>query len=216
MPTFSGEVAPQASTRLDRWAVGRLQQSLAPAPLRFVLWDGFELPSETGAPVATFLIRNRRALLGWLWDPALNFGEAYMSGAIEVYGDLVTMLEAVYRCRIQRRGRGGSGRSPTAWTPRGRTSTTTMTSATTSTGSGWIADALHLRVLPTPDSSLEDAQIAKMDLVCRKLQLKPESASSKPGAVGLARLVHGEGVRRHRRGVQHFARADRLRAPAID
>ena len=26
---------------------------------------------------------------------------------------------------------------------------------------------------PTPDATLEDAQIAKMDLVCRKLRLKP-------------------------------------------
>jgi len=174
VPAFSGEIAPQASTRVDRWAVGRLQQSLGSAPLRFVLWDGFELPSKTGAPVATFLIRNRRALFGWLWDPALNFGEAYMSGAVEVYGDLVTMLEEVYRV---------SDSTPRPWwlwqESNGLHAARENVHHHYDLGNEfyriWLDREMSYTCayFPTPDLTLEDAQIAKMDLVCRKLRLKP-------------------------------------------
>ena len=41
------------------------------------------------APVGTIVFKNRRALLSWLWDPDLNFGETYMFGAVDVRGDLV-------------------------------------------------------------------------------------------------------------------------------
>lgn len=97
VPTFSSDCAPFSSTPIDRWAVGRIQQTVATAPVRFVLWDGFEVPSLAGPPVATIVIKNRRALFSWVWDPALNFGEAYMFGAVEIRGDLVRLLEEIYR-----------------------------------------------------------------------------------------------------------------------
>ena len=94
--TFSGDVVSAGSTLLDRWALGRIQQTVATAPLRFVLWDGFELPSKAGPPVASIVFKNRRALFSWVWDPDLNFGETYMFGAVEIHGDLLQMLEATY------------------------------------------------------------------------------------------------------------------------
>src|SRR6266567_2761192 len=97
VPTFSNDVLPAASTRIDRWALERIQRSVDSAAVRFMLWDGFALPKEGGTPVATVLIKNRRALFSWVWDPDLNFGEAYMSGAIEIRGDLVKLLEEIYR-----------------------------------------------------------------------------------------------------------------------
>ena len=84
--TFTGKVIPAASLPLDRWALGRLQESVASAPLRFALWDGFELPSIAGPPIATIVFKNRRALSSWVWDSELNFGETYMCGAVEIHG----------------------------------------------------------------------------------------------------------------------------------
>ena len=95
--TFSSALAPLASTALDRWALRRIQASIASAPIRFVLWDGFELRPDATEPIATIVIKNRRALLAWIADPELNFAEAYMFGAVDIRGDLVAMLEAVYR-----------------------------------------------------------------------------------------------------------------------
>src|SRR6476646_7586886 len=93
----AASIAPYPSTRLDRWAVKRIQQFVATAPIRFLLWDGFELPPPAGAPVATMLFKERSALYGWMWDPELNFGETYMSGLVDIKGDLLQLLEASSR-----------------------------------------------------------------------------------------------------------------------
>src|SRR5262245_54907592 len=94
---FSAHLVLEPSTRLDRWALRRIRQTVSTAPLRYVLWDGFTLNPDAGQPIATIVFKNRDALFGWVWDPDLNFGEAYMFGAVEVSGDLLGMLEAVYR-----------------------------------------------------------------------------------------------------------------------
>src|SRR5215204_5428289 len=174
--TFSNAVAPLASTALDRWVLRRIQQSIISARLRFQLWDGFELrPPDRSEPIATIVINNRRALLAWIADPELNFAEAYMFGAVEVRGDLVAMLEAVYR----------------AWPvtthreSRLRKGANTVRAARENVhrhydlGNDFYRLWLDLEMLytcayfPTPDAALEDAQFAKMDLVCRKLRLRP-------------------------------------------
>src|SRR5215831_6110912 len=89
-------LAPYPSTWLDRWVLTRIQRFVSSAPIRFVLWDGFELPTPS-EPVATMLFTQRSALYGWMWDPELNFGETYMSGLVEIQGDLLALLEAIYR-----------------------------------------------------------------------------------------------------------------------
>lgn len=174
-PAFSSEALPAPSTRLDHWLLSRIQQPIAAAPVRFVLWDGFELGSRSGAPVATIVVKNRRALAAWAWDPELNFGEAYMFGAVEVHGDLVAMLEAVYRAL------GMSRRRPWWIAKRENTVETARQNVHHHYDLGddfyrlWLdREMLYTcAYFPTPDATLEDAQIAKMDLVCRKLYLRP-------------------------------------------
>src|SRR4030088_3514084 len=107
-PTFSSATAPRASNFVEHWALARIQESLAPARVRFMLWDGSELPHPAGAPVGTIVFRNRRALLSWVWDPDLNFGEAYMFGAVDLQGDLVALLTEIYRAL-------GTGTSRSWW-----------------------------------------------------------------------------------------------------
>src|SRR6476660_4269065 len=101
--TFSCRTAPAASTPLDRWALARIRQTVAAARVRFLLWDGFESPSTGGTPVGTIVFKNRRALLSWVWDPDLNFGETYMFGAVDLRGDLIATLEAAYRALADKR-----------------------------------------------------------------------------------------------------------------
>ena len=73
---------------MDRWALARIQRLVRSAPIRFRLWDGFELAPEGRFAVATIVFKGRRALFGWVFNPELNFGEAYMSGEVEIRGDL--------------------------------------------------------------------------------------------------------------------------------
>jgi cyclopropane-fatty-acyl-phospholipid synthase len=171
---FSDGVVPSRSTAFDRWAVGRIQRLVASAPLRFVLWDGFELRSQAGPPVATVVFKNRRALLSWIWNPQLNFGETYMFGAVEIQGDLVRMLEAVYRALRPHRPRlhwwPGSNSVPSA-----RENVHYHYDLGNDFYRLWLDREMvyTCAYYPTPESTLEEAQTAKMDLVCRKLRLQP-------------------------------------------
>src|SRR4051794_10284430 len=98
-PAFSSRRAASVSNALDHWALDRIRRGVPGAPIDFVLWDGFEITSPSAAPVARIIGNNRRTLFSWVWDPELNFGEAYMSGAVDIRGDLVRLLEEIYRAR---------------------------------------------------------------------------------------------------------------------
>jgi len=177
-PTFSSRTAPLASTALDRWALGRIRQMVETARLRFLLWDGVEsLPLSTSAAplVGTIEFKNRRALLSWLWDPDLYFGETYMFGAVDVRGDLAAVLGEIYRA-LGRETR----RSWWLW-QRSNDEHAARENVHRHYDLGnpfyerWLdcEMAYTCAYFPTPAATLEDAQIAKMDRVCRKLALRP-------------------------------------------
>lgn len=171
---FSTEVLPAVSTKFDRWALGRIQHTVASAPLRFVLWDGFELPSKAGPPVASIVFKNRRALVSWVWNPDLNFGETYMFGAVEIEGDLLGALEAVYRA-LAKRSRPWWLRAPSNTVHAAKDNVHHHYDLGNEFYRLWLdRDLVYTcAYFPTPDCTLEAAQVAKMDRVCRKLQLKP-------------------------------------------
>jgi cyclopropane-fatty-acyl-phospholipid synthase len=170
--------APRASAALDRWALTRIHQMVATAPLRFLLWDGYEsLPLSTAAAplVGTIQFKNRLALFSWLWDPDLYLGETYMFGAVDVRGDLATVLVEIYRA-LGRETR----RSWWLW----QRSNDEHAARENVHRHYDLGNAFYERWLdremaytcayfPTPAATLEEAQIAKMDRVCRKLALRP-------------------------------------------
>jgi cyclopropane-fatty-acyl-phospholipid synthase len=174
VPDISNDVSSWASTPLDHWVLGRIQRTVPTAPIKFALWDGFELPSPTRPIVSTVRFRNRLALFSWLWDPELNFGETYMSGAVEFSGDLVDLLEAVYRAL--------PAAKPRRWWLWQKSNDVDASKENVhhhyDLGNEFYRLWLDREMLytcayfPTPDCSLEDAQSAKMDLVCRKLRLR--------------------------------------------
>jgi len=173
--TFTSEVIPAASTWLDRWALGRIRQSVASAPIRFALWDGFELVPNAAPPISTIVFKNRRALASWVWDSELNFGETYMFGAVEVHGDLFDTLEAIYRAF-------GTSHRRAWWLwqeshdlQEARENVHRHYDLGNEFYRLWLDREMvyTCAYFPTPDSTLENAQIAKMDLVCRKLRLQP-------------------------------------------
>jgi cyclopropane-fatty-acyl-phospholipid synthase len=168
-------VARAPSTKVDRWALARIQRSVASAPIRFELWDGFALDSMAGPCVGNIRFKNRRALFDFVWDPDLNLGETYMSGAVETRGDLTALLEAIYRAL-------GKARPRPWWLWQGandRRAAQHNVHHHYDLGNDFYRLWLDREMVytcayfPTPDATLEDAQVAKMDLVCRKLRLRP-------------------------------------------
>ena len=50
VPVLSAKNASAKSTTFDHWLLGCIQQMVASAPLRFVLWDGWERSLHAGPP----------------------------------------------------------------------------------------------------------------------------------------------------------------------
>ena len=181
--TFSSDGISAASTTLDRWALRRIRASIGSAPIRFVLWDGFENAPPAEPSVATIVFKNRKALFSWVWDPELNFGEAYMFGAVEIRGDLVALLETIYRAL-----RGTRTRPWWLWQrSNGVQQAKDNVHHHYDLGNDFYRLWLDREMLyscayfPAPDATLEDAQVAKMDRVCRKLRLQPGERVAEAG-----------------------------------
>ena len=168
-------VRPLASTTLDRWALASIRKGVAAARLDLELWDGFELPSMAGPAVGTVVIKSRRVLFSWLWNPELHFGEAYMFGGIEIRGDLVALLEEIYRAREARWQRRASASHAENGLRAARDNVHHHYDLGNEFYQLWLDRNMvyTCAYFPRPDCTLEDAQLAKMDLVCRKLRLKP-------------------------------------------
>jgi cyclopropane-fatty-acyl-phospholipid synthase len=60
-------------------------------------WDGTRRAYGAGAEGLVIRLRDRRTCLRLLANPSLRFGDAYADGAIEVEGDLGTLMEVLLR-----------------------------------------------------------------------------------------------------------------------
>ena len=161
------------STWLDRRMLAGIQRRVHDAGVTFMLWDGYEIPSVSHPPVGSIVFRSRSALARWAWNAELNFGETYTSGAVEVRGDLFTLLDDIYRAAGTRR--------PHWWrqAPNDTRAARHNVHHHYDLGNAFYRLWLDREMVytcayfPAPDATLEDAQLAKMDLVCRKLRLRP-------------------------------------------
>jgi cyclopropane-fatty-acyl-phospholipid synthase len=111
----------------------------------------------------------------------MGFGDAYSAGRIDVEGDLVRSLECV--CQSSPRVRNWAWRLRSKWFDWAQANTRRGSSRNIRRHYDLSNDFYRLWLdeqmvytcayFPTPDVSLEEAQEAKMDLVCRKLCLRP-------------------------------------------
>lgn len=180
----SAAPVPRTSPRrsLDARLVQRLVNTLHNAPVEFVLgWTGERVGSHS-TPVAQVRIADRSTLLGLLSDPRVRFGDSYSAGDIEVEGDLVQLLEVVYRAFPP------SGQAGSLWRrlagvlqrPRRNSLHGSRDNIHRHYDLGnefyslWLGEtmAYTCAYYPSLEATLEQAQIAKMDHVCRKLRLK--------------------------------------------
>jgi cyclopropane-fatty-acyl-phospholipid synthase len=172
---------PQPVRPLDRWLVSLVRKGLGPLPARMVLWDGsvWPLDAEPDRAVADLVMRDRRALFGLVRHPSLSFGESYMTGGLEVKGDLLAFLEAVYRRwehtpyaarprKVLRLGPGNTVRAA-------RENVHHHYDLGNEFYRLWLDRELlyTCAYYPSPSATLEEAQVAKMEQVCRKLRLRP-------------------------------------------
>lgn len=187
---FRRPPGPWPSAQLvDRRLLSWLQDHLGDAPVAVRLGAELESGPPTGqAPIATIRIRDRRTLIELLRGRDLAFGEAYMSGRLDVDGDLVGALEAVYRVQAADPGPPPALRAVRTWTRRVRSRLARQHGVRAARhnihrhydlGNDFYRMWLDREMVYTcayfasPQASLEDAQLAKMEYVCRKLDLRP-------------------------------------------
>lgn len=224
--------APSDAVALERWLARKLLELANTPSLRLVLWNGDEVALGHTPATVRLLLRDRGALYKLITDPALHFGDLYSVGRLEVEGDLVHFLELAYRVigdspqpgllkRIQ---------ALTQHYPRPNTLRRARAHIHHHYDLGnafyqlWLDHEMQYTCayFPEPTMTLEQAQLAKLEHVCRKLRLKPGERVVEAGCGwgGLGRYMarhYGVQVRAYNISREQVAYArERAKAEGLD
>lgn len=180
----------------------RLAQQLADAPLRagvtLRLWNGFELNLGGGKPVCTLQVNTPAGLRALLFRPdSLKLGEAYIYGDCDVLGNLRDIFPIADeliegKASLSDKFQAGwfllrhsfqSGPEKYAAKLRGDRASKERTRKAISYHYDLPVDFWRLWLdhelvyscayFEKAEATLEEAQVAKLDLICRKLRLQP-------------------------------------------
>jgi len=164
-------------TAADRWLAAEVQRTIADGPVRLELWDGRRADGAPDCAAGDLLVGDRRALIGLAANADLYLGEAYMAGRIRIRGALREVIYALSR---------SSAANPSRW----ERASALLARANDVTAarqhvhhhydlgndfySRWLdGDMVYTCAYYADEGmSLDDAQRAKLDLVCRKMQLR--------------------------------------------
>jgi len=194
MPSFAG------SASAERWLLERILIAMGRPPFRLVLGNVEAISRSAGSPIGSIIFHDRQSLFRMLVNPQLGFGDGYSEGTIRVEGDLLAMLEAVYRAWPATGACNWFTKLTSHWMERWEANTPRRSRENvhhhydlkTDFYQYWLDPQLVYTCgyFPTPSTTLEDAQIAKMDYVCRKLQLQPGESVVEAGCGWGALALH--------------------------
>ena len=161
----------------DRHLLSAVHQISGPARVRMEIAKPAN-PISVSPTLPTLHFKNRKTLIALLMSPEMSFGDLYSQGDIDVRGDLVHALEALYQAPdrmvtrlasrwlswVQSNGLRGARRNIHH-----------HYDISTDFYKLWLDSQLVYTCAYFPDehAGLEEAQRAKMDLVCRKVWLRP-------------------------------------------
>jgi cyclopropane-fatty-acyl-phospholipid synthase len=222
---------------LDHWLARQVLRVVGDPPVGLELDNGARVrPGNFDAKAGvTIQLRDRKALYRLLCKPTRSFGDLYTSGRLDVDCDMVEVLERIYPslARIDR----SSGQlkrlvrrffkaRPRANSLRGsRQNIHDHYDLGNDFYELWL-DRDYMQYTcayyPTEAATLEAAQVAKMDLVCRKLALQPGETIVEAGSGwgGFARYMarnYGVRVRSYNISAEQVAYArQRAQADGLD
>ena len=183
---------------LDRLLLSAIQRAAGPAGVRIVVGtsDSGTGTGLSNAPIVR--ISDRGTLVTLARNPQVNFGDLYSQGRIEVDGDLVDLVERLYQAPVSRLA------TLQAWLL-GVLQTNTLQGSHKNIHHHYDLSNDFYRLwldremlytcayFPDPGASLEEAQLAKMDHVCRKLWLRPGEQVVEAGCGWGALALHMAG-----------------------
>lgn len=186
----------QTYSGVDRFLLGAIKKMAAPVPIRVELGSSSSRESEHDASALPIIrLKNRRALLALLRNPGINFGELYGAGKLEVEGDLVELLEQLYRIpqrTIMTMASRWFGWMQTNSLRGSRKNIHYHYDISNEFYQWWLDPQLVYTCAYFPDenATLEEAQRAKLDLVCRKIWLRPDETVVEAGCGWGALALH--------------------------
>ncbi|HLF24427.1 MAG TPA: cyclopropane-fatty-acyl-phospholipid synthase family protein [Burkholderiales bacterium] len=226
-----GATPRQAVSAIDRRLARKMLEAAGRPAIALVLWNGEEIYDGSVPLMARAHISDRFAFFRLLRNPSLHFGDLYSAARIQIEGDLVDFLVATYRGMSDQQ-RGVLARLHKLVTPRPRANTLRGSRANIhhhyDIGNPfyelWLDrdyQQYTCAYFPDPTLTLEQAQAAKLEHVCRKLELKPGDSVAEAGCGwgGLARYMakhHGVRVRAYNISHEQVAYArSRARAEGL-
>jgi cyclopropane-fatty-acyl-phospholipid synthase len=189
-------------TWLDRWLVRKMVAVVGDPPVRISLWDGVEVTPCCEDPVAVMVYCDRGALFKTILNPELHWGDLYCSGRVVFEGDMAVFMHTIYH-GIRAKGNPGFLRRAVLWLGH-RSIFNSFDKAKENIyhhydiGNEfyklWLDKAemqYTCAYFQHENMSLEQAQVAKLHHVCRKLDLKPGDTVVEAGCGwgGLARFM---------------------------
>ncbi|HEY4972361.1 MAG TPA: cyclopropane-fatty-acyl-phospholipid synthase family protein, partial [Steroidobacteraceae bacterium] len=190
---FPGEVPAPGRTHIsfEGRLLRRLLTDLGDPPVEFQLWSGERIAPPGAAPAIKIRIVDRATVFRVLRDPQVQFPDAYSAGKLEVEGDLVELIALIYRGMARDEVKHSFGSRLAGWFRRQQRNTLAGSRRNihhhydigNEFYSMWLGEtmAYTCAYYPNAAATLEQAQLAKMDHVCRKLQLKPDDSVVEAG-----------------------------------
>jgi cyclopropane-fatty-acyl-phospholipid synthase len=182
-PDEAAEAAGRHEYRsLEARLLRRLLNSFGDPAIEFQLaWTGERVVPNAARGAEKVRIADRSTLRGLLRDAHIRFGDAYSSGQIEVEGDLVKLMATVFRTLGQPNVHDSIANRVAGWLHRPRRNTLAGSRDNIhrhyDLGNDfyalWLGEtmAYTCAYYPTDRATLDQAQFAKMEHVCRKLRL---------------------------------------------
>ena len=179
--TRSGTATGGATRGYERWSTRKLTQFLGKPKITISLWDGYCVTPDQGESLGTVHIRNRHALNQLLLKGDVGFGDQFSVGGIDVEGKLADVLLELYVARnrsessLKSIGEFLHKRGPKRNTlERSRDHIHHHYDIGNDFYRLWLDQEMQYTCAYFPERgmTLEAAQQAKLDHVCRKLQLK--------------------------------------------
>lgn len=190
----------EAPSRIDRWLLRRILKHLGQPPVRIVLWNGEEFGTSEEPLVGRIILHTRAALRRLFRQPRIEFGETYRDGSLDVEGDLPRVLATLYGAVARMSSRGWIGRLLSLGEVRHRSHSVGHSRDNVhhhyDIGNDfyrlWLDDQLlyTCAYFVNANDTLEQAQVAKMDHVCRKLRLNSGDLVAEAGCGWGALALH--------------------------
>jgi cyclopropane-fatty-acyl-phospholipid synthase len=189
-------------TPFDRWLVRRLLTTSGCTNVSIRLWNGEVVAVEDRPAKLTVSLADRKTLWKLVYDPGFQFGEAYSEGRLRIEGgtivELLRELGAAINREIDAEDRRSRGWRPFRKHPQRNSLAASKQNIHHHYDIGnefyrlWLDEQLlyTCAYFEDPGMSLEQAQIAKMDHVCRKMWLRRGDAVIEAGCGWGAFALH--------------------------